>query len=201
MFSRTVLHSRQFGPSGSPSAIKMTFGCVLAGSVRTAGIQSQQEDNCCPPTISPDDFLTQFWEVKDYNTQQPLLFSEEQTVVTQFERNHSWDETGRFNVPLPMKTDVTPLDESSVALRRNLTCECERLASLATSHASIICARAKVHASGELPTCELKLASVLKANLVRVLASTRKRLASTRKRTHEYLQKITQLIAIELTMM
>ena len=33
VFSRTVLHDRRFGPSGSPSAIKTTFGWVLAGSV------------------------------------------------------------------------------------------------------------------------------------------------------------------------
>ena len=92
---------------------------------------------------------------------------------------------------------------NTVPLRRNLTCECERLASLAISHASVICARAQVHASGALPTRESKLASVLEVNLARVLASTRKRtreysqtnsrvlaneLASTRKRTREYSQ-------------
>ena len=40
--------------------------------------------------------------------QRPLLSSEEQTVITHFERNQSKDETGRFIVPLPMKNDVTP---------------------------------------------------------------------------------------------
>ena len=30
VYSRTVLHGRQFGPSGSPSAIKTTFGWALA---------------------------------------------------------------------------------------------------------------------------------------------------------------------------
>ena len=44
--------------------------------------------------------------------QQPLLSSEEQTVVAHFERNHSKHETGRFTVPLHIKNDVTPLSES-----------------------------------------------------------------------------------------
>ena len=57
VFSRAVLHGRQFGPLGSPSAIKTTFGWVLAGSVRAAGIQSQQHFNCCLVISSPDDFL------------------------------------------------------------------------------------------------------------------------------------------------
>ena len=100
----------------------------------------------------------------------------------------------------------------TVPLRRNLTCECERLASLAISQASVICARAQVHASGALPTRESKLASVLEANLARVLASTRKRtreysqtnsgvlaneLASTRKRKREDSQTNMRVLAKE----
>ena len=59
-----------------------------------------------------DDFLRRFWEVEDYNLQQPLLSSKKQVVVNHFERNHSKDKTGRFIIPLPMKNDVTPLGES-----------------------------------------------------------------------------------------
>ena len=101
----------------------------------------------------------------------------------------------------------------TVPLRRNLTCVCERLVSYATSHASVICARAQVHASGALPTHESKLASVLEANHARVLASTRKRtreysqtnsrvlangLGSTRKRTREVLATNTRVPAKEM---
>ena len=63
---------------------------------------------------------------------------------------------------------------ATVPLRRNLTSECERLAALAISHASIICPRAQVHASSALPTRESILASVLEAILPCVLASTLK---------------------------
>ena len=73
--------------------------------------QSQQ-DNFCLATTSPDDLLRRFWEVEDYNLQQPLLSSEEQVVVNHFETDHSKDKTGRFIVPPPMKNDVTPLSES-----------------------------------------------------------------------------------------
>ena len=100
------------------------FGCVLAGSVQAAATQSQQ-DNCCLATTSPGDFLRCSWEVENYNLQQPLLPSEQQTVVTHFERNHSKDETGRFIAPLPMKNDVTLLDKSrSLAVKRFKALEC-----------------------------------------------------------------------------
>ena len=120
VFSCTVLHGRRFNPSGSPSAIKTTFGWVLDGSVLAVGIQSQpQEDTCCLAVSFPDDLLRKFWKVEEYNLQQPLLSSKEQTVVNNFESNHSRDETGRFIVPLPKKKDVTPLDESrSFAVKR-----------------------------------------------------------------------------------
>ena len=111
VFSCTVLHSQRFGPSGSPSAIKTTFSWVLAGSVWTMGTQSQQDFGCLA-TTSPVDFLKWFWEADDYNLQQPLLSSEERTVVNHFERNHSNNKTGRFIVPLHMKNDATPLGES-----------------------------------------------------------------------------------------
>ena len=102
-----------------------------------------------------------------------------------------------FSIIVPQKClvqriySVTRYGNTTVLLRRNFTCECERLASLAISHTSIICARAQVHVSGALPTRELKLASVLKANLTRVLASTRKR-------TREYSQMHSRVLANEL---
>ena len=97
-----VLHHWWFGRSGYPSAIKTTFSWVLAGSIRAVGIQTQQQGNCYFAIASPDEFLKRFWEVEDYNLQQPLLSQEEQTVVTQFERKHRKDDTGRFIVRLPM---------------------------------------------------------------------------------------------------
>ena len=82
------------------------------------GTQSQQ-DNCCFAIRSPDDFLRRFWEVEDYYLQQPLLSSEEQTVVNRFERKHSKNETGKFILPLPMKNDETFLGKSrSLAIKQ-----------------------------------------------------------------------------------
>ena len=101
----------------------------------------------------------------------------------------------------------------TVPLRCNLTRECERLTSLAITHATIICARAQVHASGALPTRKSKLTSVLEANLAYVLVSIRKRtrkysqtnssvptneLVSTCKRTCEYSQTNSRVLTNEL---
>ena len=56
--------------------------------------------------------------------QQPILSLEEKAVVHHFEREHTQDTSGRFVVPLPMKTDVTLLGESrSQAVRRFLNLE------------------------------------------------------------------------------
>ena len=82
-------------------------------------MQSQHEDNFCFAVTSLDDLLRKFCEAEDYNLQQPLPSSEEQIVVTRFERNHSRDEIGRFIVLLPSKKDAIPLSESrSLAVKR-----------------------------------------------------------------------------------
>ena len=96
IFSRTVLYGQQFGPLGTPSAFKTTFGWVLAGTIN--GIKSKQ-------------ILRQFEEVEDHNYRQPVLSSEEQVVVKHFEKTHSCNELGRFIIPLPIKPDVTPLGD------------------------------------------------------------------------------------------
>ena len=67
-------------------------GLAATGSVLTVGMQSQWEENCCFAATSPDGLLKRFWKVDYYNLQQPLLPSKEQTVVTNFEQNHSRDD-------------------------------------------------------------------------------------------------------------
>ena len=123
IFFRTMLHGRRIGPSGSPSAIKTSFGWVLTGSVRTTGVGNSQ-GNCYLATATSDNLLKKFWEVEDYHLQQPLLSSEEQAVVDHFQRSYSNTETGQFVVPLPIKDNVIPLGESrSLAVRRLKTLE------------------------------------------------------------------------------
>ena len=76
--------------------------------------------------------------------------------------------------------------EDTVPLRRNLTCVWERLASLATSHASIICACASTHEWCTIPHASRNSQVCWRRSThlcSRVLA---KELASTRKRTREY---------------
>ena len=65
------------------------------------------------------DLLKRFWEIEDCNLQQPVLSLDERTVVEHFHGSHSRDPEGRYIVPLPMKTNVTPLGESrSLAVMR-----------------------------------------------------------------------------------
>ena len=56
--------------------------------------------------------LREFCEVEDCNFQKPALSVCEKSVFQHFENTHTWDESGRFIVPLPRKTNVTPLGES-----------------------------------------------------------------------------------------
>ena len=118
VFSRVVLHGRQFSPSGTPSAFKTCFEWVLAGIVHRRQ-QPDQTGTCCFSTTTVDDLLKQFWEIEDHNLQQPVLSLDERTMVEHFHSSHSRDHNGRYIVPLLMKTDVTPLGESrSLAVRR-----------------------------------------------------------------------------------
>ena len=59
-----------------------------------------------------EETFKRFWEMEDYNLQQPVLSLEEKKVMVYFQENYSRDETGRFIVPLPIKTDTLPLGES-----------------------------------------------------------------------------------------
>ena len=110
IFSCSVLHGRRFGPSGRPSAYKTCFEWVFTGVVH--GRQQQdQTGTCCFSTTTVDDVLKRFWEIEDYYLQQPVLSLDKWTVVEHFQREHNRDDTGRYIVPLPMKTNITPLGE------------------------------------------------------------------------------------------
>ena len=111
VFSHAVLHCRQFGPSRTPSAFKTCFGWVLAGVVHECQ-QPDQTETCCFSTTTVDNLVKRFWEIEDYNLQQLVLSLDERTVVEHFHSSHNRDHTGKYIVPLSMKTDVTPLGES-----------------------------------------------------------------------------------------
>lgn len=117
-FSRAMLNGRRHGPSGSPSAFKTHFGWVLAGAVRDERTNQKTAESCYHSTTL-EEMLRRFWETEDYGLQQPVLSLEERAVVEHFKEKHSRDESGRFIVPLPIRSNVTPLGESrSVAVKR-----------------------------------------------------------------------------------
>ena len=109
IFGRAMLNGRRHGPSGSPSAFKTHFGWVLAGTVHSE-VTDRKIDTCYHSTTLEETLRT-FWETEDYNMQQPVLSLEEKAVVEHFKKTHSRDASGRFIVPLPMKSNATPLGE------------------------------------------------------------------------------------------
>ena len=110
VFGRVVLHGRRFGPVGTPLAFKTHFGWVLAGTVH-GKCDGPPMHNCCH-VAAEDDELKKFWEIEECNLQQPILSSEERAIIQHFERKHTRNPSGRFMVPLPTRTDTTPLGES-----------------------------------------------------------------------------------------
>ena len=76
IFSSAVLHGRQYGPPGTPSAFKTCFGWVLAGTVQ--GSQDQLPAyTCC--YVSIDSILRRFWEIEEFNPLQPIKIIPEMT--------------------------------------------------------------------------------------------------------------------------
>ena len=116
VFSKELVHGRQFGPSGSPLEFKTQYGWVLNGEV---GERSRKNTThvCC--AALNDDILRRFWEIKDQNLQQESYPQEEKAVVRHFDLSHKKDGEGRSIVPLPSKENVTPLGElRTLALQR-----------------------------------------------------------------------------------
>ena len=123
IFSWVVLHSRQFGPAGTPSAFtvgtpsafKAQFGWVLTGS-----IGQDNHKKCCYFTLTEEsqlltcsnELLRKFWEVENPYLQDTTLSVTESKVIEHFKENHHRDVEGRFLVLLPLKPDTAPLGES-----------------------------------------------------------------------------------------
>ena len=75
VFVQTVLNGRPKGPLGSPYAIEMCFGWVLAGASRSE--EEPTRGICCLSTAAGDEELRQFWEIEDCDLDQPVLSLQE----------------------------------------------------------------------------------------------------------------------------
>ncbi len=123
VFGDVLRHGRRSGPLGSPTAFETRFGWVLAGAIDGEIPHSRVVANHAS-VLSTDDLLRRFWETEELSSGQPPHSVDEQLVVTHFQKEHRRDETGRFVVPLPLKTDAETLGESrSTAVRRFLALE------------------------------------------------------------------------------
>ena len=129
VFVDILRHGRWTGSLGSPVALETEFGWVLSGSTAPSTLTEDQVNLHVMAlhtaiTTCGDDILRKFWEIEESPVNLPALSMEERAVVRHFEANHRRTEEGRFEVPLPRRSDVKPIGESrSQALRRFLALE------------------------------------------------------------------------------
>ena len=83
VFRHGVLHGSWFGHSWTPSPFETCFEWVLACVVHKRQ-QQYQTRTCCYSNTMVDDLLKRFWEIENYNLQQPVLSLDEQTMVEHF---------------------------------------------------------------------------------------------------------------------
>ena len=123
IFIETLPQGRRMGPPGSPSAFETEFGWVVAGRLDML-TSSHHVASHHASLATGDDLLRLFWEIEEGPKGEPILSSEERSVMRHFKDCHFRTETGRFVVPLPKKLNVKPLGESRAqAVRRFLRLE------------------------------------------------------------------------------
>ena len=123
IYVESLLHGRRTGPPGSPVALKIIFGWVLAGKTSS--------NNSCHVTshhvstsLTDDDILSRFWEIEELTPNKSSPSIEDQSVLNHFKNTHCQNQKGRFIVPLPRRTNVGPLrDSRSQAVRRFMMLE------------------------------------------------------------------------------
>ena len=86
-YGEILLRGRRNGPRGTPYALRMCFGWVLAGPLQSK--DSRPAAYTCCTITEDDDILRKFWEIEDYNMKRPALSPEEKTVAQYFEAMYS----------------------------------------------------------------------------------------------------------------
>ena len=115
VFSRAVLHNRQFGPKNYPSTLETCFSWVLSGEVHVhaqSRSQTSQVTSCCALSISGDELLRKFLEVEGYNYNVSTLSMDEKAIVRYLETTHKHDSTSRCVIMLHKKLNIIPLGKS-----------------------------------------------------------------------------------------
>ena len=113
IFVNILLQGRRVGPYGSPSALNTEFSWVLAGGTKTSNYNVAHH----VVTVSGDDLLRRFWEVKEHQPSDLALTPEERFVIEHFKAFHSRDECGGFVVPLhnmDPQSDTQQVNMSSI---------------------------------------------------------------------------------------
>ena len=113
VFDKVIRHGRRCGFHGSLAALETCFGWVLTGNI----CHERDQIAACVSTYTSDELLS-------FNTPEPVLSSEEKTVVQHFHNSYYQRKDGRYVIPLPRKTNAMPLGELRLdAVRRFLWLE------------------------------------------------------------------------------
>ena len=124
MYADVLLHGRQYGPPGTPTAFETQFGWVLTGRTNAHSASHLTVASHHSTITSGDEILRMFWEIEENLKDFSNLSTEERLVVHHFKETHSRFETGRFIVPLPKNPQKKSLGESrSQAVRRYISLE------------------------------------------------------------------------------
>ena len=128
VFVTSLLNGRRVGSPGTPTAFETKFGWVSAGSVESQEqphhISAHQVATHHSTLITGDDLVRKFWGIEEGPGSKIDSSPEEQAVVSHFKENHRRNESGRFIVPLPRRSNAPILGElRSQAVRRFLSLE------------------------------------------------------------------------------
>ncbi|CAG7820314.1 unnamed protein product, partial [Allacma fusca] len=105
-----------------PMAQETALGWVLYGG-------TQSDDNICTYTITLDELVKRFWEVEEVPSRQ-FLTPDEQACEEYYAETTTRDETGRYIVRLPFKSNlIRPLGDSRFTASLRLRFQDKRLAS------------------------------------------------------------------------
>lgn len=113
LFSQLMLTRRICGPPGRPDAMQTTLGFILMGDAPVLKPETRQSTMAFCAFAAPrlDEVVRSFWELEEVASRSSTRLSREDQECEQFyQTTTTRDETGRYTVALPFKSDAAVSD-------------------------------------------------------------------------------------------